>query len=54
MGIRQISRMNQEEPILRSQKERDRLPVLHEASQRQITRKQAAEEIGVAERWVRK
>ena len=46
--------MNQEERILRSQKERDRLKVLHEASQRQITQKQAAEEIGVTERWVRK
>lgn len=37
-----------------SQKERDRLKVLHEASKRQIPQKQAAEEIGVTERWVRK
>jgi len=46
--------MNQEELILMSQEERDRLKVLHEASKRQITQKQAAEEIGVTERWVRK
>ena len=37
-----------------SQKERDRLKVLHEAKQRQITQKEAAEQIGVTERWVRK
>jgi len=30
------------------------LQVLHEASQRHITQKQAAEQIGVTERWVRK
>src|SRR3989337_1068488 len=46
--------MNQEEPIRMNQKERDRLQVLHEASQRHITQKQAAEQIGVTERWVRK
>ena len=46
--------MNQEEPILMNQKERDRLQVLHEASQRHITQKQAAEQSGVTERWVRK
>ena len=37
-----------------SQKERDRLKVLHEAKQRQITQKEAGEQIGVSERWVRK
>ncbi len=37
-----------------SQKERDRLKVLHEAKQREITQKEAAEQIGVTERWVRK
>jgi transposase len=37
-----------------SQKERDRLKVLQEAKQRQITQKEAAEQIGVTERWVRK
>ena len=44
--------MNQEEPILMNQKERDRLQVLHEASQRHITQKQAAEQIGVTEQGV--
>lgn len=37
-----------------SQKERDRLKVLHEAKQRAITQKEAAEQIGISERWVRK
>lgn len=37
-----------------SQKERDRLKVLQEARKRQITQKEAAEQIGVSERWVRK
>ena len=37
-----------------SQKERDHLKVLHEASRKQITQKEAAEQIGVTERWVRK
>src|SRR6266478_6368358 len=46
--------MIQEELIPMSQKERDRLKVLHEAKQRQITQKEAAEQIGVTERWVRK
>jgi transposase len=46
--------MNEAELIAMSQKERDRLKVLHEAKQRQITQKEAAEQIGVTERWVRK
>jgi transposase len=46
--------MIQEELIAMSQKERDRLQVLHEAKQRQITQKEAGEQIGVSERWVRK
>ncbi|MCH8268781.1 MAG: ISNCY family transposase [Acidobacteria bacterium] len=46
--------MSQEELILMSQKERDRLKVLHEAKQRHITQKQAAAQIGVSERWVGK
>ena len=37
-----------------SQKERDRLKVLQEAKQRQITQKEAGEQNGVTERWVRK
>lgn len=46
--------MSQEELIQMSQKERDRVKVLDEAKQRQITQKQAAEQVGVTERWVRK
>jgi transposase len=45
--------MSQEELLRMSQKERDRLKVLHEAKKRQITQKQAAEQMGVSERWVR-
>jgi biotin operon repressor len=36
------------------QKERDRLKVLHEASERQITQQQAAEQLGLSERQVRR
>jgi hypothetical protein len=54
MGNRQSSRMNQRELILMSQKERDRLQVLHEAKKKQITQKQAGEQMGVTERRVRK
>src|SRR5258705_3953935 len=35
-------------------KERDRLKVLHEVKQRHITQKQAAVELGLSVRWVRK
>jgi len=37
-----------------SQKERDRLKVLHEADQRHINQKEAARQMGITERWVRK
>lgn len=37
-----------------SQKERDRLKVLQEAKKRAITQKEAAEQMGVTPRWVRK
>jgi transposase len=46
--------MNPEELILMNQKERDRLKVLHEVNQGQITQKKAAEQMQVTERWVRK
>jgi transposase len=46
--------MKEQELLQMSQKERDRLKVLHEARQKQITQKEAAEQIGVTERWVRK
>src|SRR5579872_1440940 len=37
-----------------SQKERDRLKVLHEAKMGLILQREAAEQMGVTERWVRK
>ena len=37
-----------------SGKERDRLKVLHEVKKRHITQKQAAVELGLSVRWVRK
>jgi transposase len=43
-----------EERIEMSQKERDRLFTLRPAAKRQITQRQAAERLGVTERWVRK
>jgi transposase len=42
------------EGLWMSAKERDRLKVLHEVKQRHITQKQAAEELGLSVRWVRK
>jgi winged helix-turn helix protein len=46
--------MSQEEQLPMNQKERDRLQVLHEAKKRAITQKQAAEQMRITERWVRK
>jgi len=42
------------EGLWMSAKERDRLKVLHEVKQRHITQKQAAGELGLSVRWVRK
>src|SRR5246500_4601594 len=42
------------EELWMSAKERDRLKVLHEVKQRHITQKQAAAELGLSVRWVRK
>src|SRR5499425_1637312 len=42
------------EGLWMSAKERDRLKVLHEVKQRHITQKQAATELGLRVRWVRK
>jgi len=43
-----------EEGLWMSAKERDRLKVLHEVRKRHITQKQAAGELGLSVRWVRK
>lgn len=37
-----------------SKKERDQLQVLHEVGKRQMTQREAAEQVAVTERWVRK
>jgi len=37
-----------------SQRERDRLKVLHEVAKRHLTQRQAAAQLGLTERWVRK
>jgi len=42
------------EGLWMSAKERDRLKVLHEVKKRHITQKQAAAELGLSVRWVRK
>ncbi|HEX7157413.1 MAG TPA: ISNCY family transposase [Edaphobacter sp.] len=42
------------EGLWMSAKERDRLKVLHEVNKRHITQKQAAAELGLSVRWVRK
>ena len=42
------------EGLWMSAKERDRLKVLHEVKQRHIPQKQAAAELGLSVRWVRK
>lgn len=44
----------QEDRFEMGQKERDRLKVLHEAGKRQITQRQAAEQLGLSERQVRR
>ena len=46
--------MSQQELLVMSQKERDRLKVLHEVKQRQITQREAGGQMGVTSRWVRK
>ena len=44
--------MSQPELLLRSQRERDRLKVLHEVQKGQLRQKQAAQR-GLTDRWVR-
>ena len=43
-----------EEGLWMGTKERDRLKVLHEVRRRHITQRQAATELGLSARWVRK
>jgi transposase len=43
----------EQERLLLTQKERDRLKVLHEVEQGHLTQRAAAEQLGISERWVR-
>lgn len=43
----------EQEQLLLTQKERDRLKVLHEIKQGHLTQAQGAEQLGISERWVR-
>ena len=43
----------EQERLLLTQKERDRLKVLHEVKQGHLTQVAAAEQLGISERWVR-
>ena len=43
----------QEEKLLLTKRERDRLKVLHEVGKGQITQRQAAEQLKVSDRWIR-
>ena len=43
----------EQERLLLTQKERDRLKVLHEVRQGHLTQRAAAEQLGISERWVR-
>lgn len=44
----------QEEELLLKQRDRDFLKVLHAVRKRHITQRQAAEQLKVTERWIRK
>jgi DNA-binding Lrp family transcriptional regulator len=46
--------MSEQGLLQMSQKERDRLKVLHEAKKRQMTQREAAEQMGMSQRWVGK
>ena len=46
--------MSEQEMLVLSTKERDRLKVLHEVRQRHLTQPQAAQQLGITDRWVRK
>jgi len=46
--------MSQAELFLMSQRERDRLKVLHEVQKGQLSQKRAAAQLGLTDRWVRK
>jgi hypothetical protein len=43
----------EQEQLLLTQKQRDRLKVLHEVKEGHLTQKAAGEQLGMSERWVR-
>jgi DNA-binding Lrp family transcriptional regulator len=46
--------MSEQEMLVLSRKDRDRLKVLHEVKKGQLTQRAAGEQLGVSDRWVRK
>src|SRR5437016_11618231 len=46
--------MSEQEMLVLSTKDRDRLKVLHEVRQGHLTQREAGEQLGFTDRWVRK
>jgi transposase len=46
--------MSQQEMLVLSMRDRDRLKVLHEVRQGHLTQREAGEQLGISDRWVRK
>jgi hypothetical protein len=53
VGKKQVRRMEKSEILLMSQRERDRLKVMHEVQRGQLSQKLAALQLGLSDRWVR-
>ncbi|PYV28327.1 MAG: hypothetical protein DMG27_01480, partial [Acidobacteria bacterium] len=46
--------MSEQEVLVLSTKDRDRLKVLHEVKRKHLTQRAAAQRLGISDRWVRK
>src|SRR2546430_12391322 len=46
--------MSEQEMLVLSTKDRDRLKILHEVKRKHLTQRAAAQQLGVSDRWVRK
>jgi hypothetical protein len=46
--------MSEQEMLVLSTKDRDRLKVLHEVKGKHLTQRVAAQQLGISDRWVRK
>ena len=46
--------MSEQEMLVLSTKDRDRLKVLHEVKRKHLTQRAAAQRLGISDRWVRK